>query len=68
MRAILVYRLPEEQDAYDAAMQGRAAKALIWDIDQRLRSVLKHGDPSEETAALCEELRAMIREEPGIVE
>ena len=68
MRAILVYRLPEEQDAYDAAMQGRAAQALIWDIDQRLRSVLKHGDPSEETAALCEELRQMIREEPGLGE
>lgn len=68
MRAILVYRLPEEQDAYDAAMQGRAAKALIWDIDQRLRSVLKHGEPSTETAALCEELRAMIAEEPGLLE
>ena len=63
-----MFRLPQEQSEFDAAMQGQAAKSLIWDIDQRLRSVLKHGDPSEETAALCEELRQMIREEPGLVE
>lgn len=68
MRAILTFRLPQEQDEFDAAVQGRAAKALIWDLDQRLRSVLKHGDPSEETASLCEELRQMIRDEPGLIE
>jgi hypothetical protein len=32
----------------------------LWDIDQRCRSLLKHGDPSDETARLAEEIRGMI--------
>jgi hypothetical protein len=35
--------------------------ATIWEIDQRLRSLVKHGEPSEETARLAEEIREMIR-------
>ena len=56
------YRLPEEQNDYDAARLGRQMVATLWEIDQWCRSLLKHGDPSEETARLAEELREMIRE------
>lgn len=63
-RAILVYRLPDEEVEHRAALQGQAAKACLWEIDQRLRSLLKHGSPSEETARLAEEIRGMIRESP----
>ena len=56
------YRLPDEQGDYDAARLGRQMVSTIWEIDQHLRSLLKHGDPSEETAALAEEIRAMIRD------
>ena len=54
------YSLPDEQSEYDAARLGSAACRTLWDIDQRLRSLLKHGDPSEETARLAKEIRAMI--------
>ena len=54
------YSLPDEQHDYDAARLGRDACGTLWDIDQRLRSLLKHGDPSEETERLAEEIRAMI--------
>ena len=57
------YRLPDEQSEYDAARLGSAACGCLWDIDQRLRSLLKHGNPSDETAALAEELRQMIRDQ-----
>lgn len=57
------YRLPDEQAEYDAARLGSAACGTLWDIDQRLRSLLKHGSPSDETAALAEELRQMIRDQ-----
>jgi hypothetical protein len=30
------------------------------EIDERCRSLLKHGDPSDETARLVEEIRGMI--------
>jgi phenylpyruvate tautomerase PptA (4-oxalocrotonate tautomerase family) len=56
------YTLPDEQHEYDAARLGRAACGTLWDIDQGLRSLLKHGEPSEQTAKLAEEIREMIRE------
>ena len=61
-RATLSFKLPEEEAEFNAARQGREAKRVLWDIDQRLRSLLKHGEPGEETAKLAEELRDMIRD------
>jgi hypothetical protein len=60
----LRYRLPDEQAEYDAARQGAEAKSVLWDIDQRLRSLLKHGEPGKEAAALAEEIRRMIWDSP----
>lgn len=60
------YSLPDEQHDYDCARVGQAACGTLWDIDQRLRSLLKHGDPSEAEAKLAEEIRQMIRD--GCVE
>ena len=58
--ATLRYRLPDEQDEFDAARLGSKALTTLWEIDQRCRSLLKHGDPSDETARLAEEIRGMI--------
>lgn len=58
--ATLRYRLPDEQAEFDAARTGAEARRVLWDIDQRCRSLLKHGEPSEETRLLAEEIRAMI--------
>jgi hypothetical protein len=60
--ATLRFNLPEEQADFDAARLGRQMAATLWEIDQRCRSLLKHGDPSEETAALAEEIRQMLRD------
>lgn len=60
--ATLRFTLPDEQHEFDAARCGAEAKRVLWDIDQRLRSLLKHGDPSDETAELAEEIRGMIRD------
>lgn len=54
------YSLPDEQADYDAARLGRDACAALWEIDRRLRGLLKHGDPSSETRQLAEEIRQMI--------
>lgn len=58
--AILKFTLPEDQGDFDAAIKGRDALLALWEIDQRLRSLLKHGDPNEETRRLAEEVREMI--------
>lgn len=60
MKATLEFDLPDEQGEFDAARLGHKALTTLWDIDQRCRSLLKHGDPSDETARLAEEIRGMI--------
>lgn len=54
------YRLPDEHAEFDAARLGSEALQVLWQIDQRLRSLLKHGEPSNETKQLAEEIRSLI--------
>jgi hypothetical protein len=58
--ATLRYRLPDEQGEFDAARLGSKALITLWEIDQRCRSLLKHGDPTPEQARLAQDIRAMI--------
>ena len=66
MQAILKFTLPDEQGDFDAARLGRAALAALWQIDQRCRSLIKHGEPTDEERRLAQEIRAMI--EPELLE
>jgi hypothetical protein len=65
---ILRFRLPDEQTELNAAMQGRDAKSAIWAVDQHCRSILKHGEPSEDERRHLEEIREMLRERPGLLD
>lgn len=65
---ILRYRLPEEQVEYNAAMQGSAAKAAIWEVDQYCRTILKHGEPSDDERRHLDRIRDMLRERPGLLD
>jgi hypothetical protein len=60
MKATLEFDLPDDQGEYDAARLGRQALLTLWEIDQRCRSLIKHGDPTPEAARLAEEIRGMI--------
>jgi hypothetical protein len=60
MIATLRFTLPDEQAEYDSARLGSEARQTLWQIDQRLRSLMKYGAPCGETRILCDELRAMI--------
>ena len=60
MKATLEFDLPEDQGEFDAARLGRQALATLWEFDQRCRSLLKHGEPGDETRRLAEEIRGMI--------
>jgi len=60
MKAVLEFDLPEDQGEFDAARLGREALSTLWEIDQRCRSLLKHGEPTDEERTLAEEIRAMI--------
>lgn len=58
--ATLTFDLPEEQGEFDAARLGAEAKRVLWEIDQRCRSLCKYGEPTTEERRLAEEIRAMI--------
>lgn len=60
--ATLRFTLPDEQAEFDAARLGAEARSVLWDIDQRCRNLVKHGNPSDDAAELAEEIRGMIRD------
>jgi hypothetical protein len=60
MIATFRFNLPEEQGDFDAARLGRRALLTLWEIDQKCRSLLKYGEPTEAETRLAEEIRAMI--------
>ncbi len=60
MIATLRFRLPDDQGEYEAARLGRQALTTLWEIDQRCRGLIKHGEPTEAEERLAEEIRAMI--------
>ena len=60
MKATLTFSLPDEQGEFDAARLGSKALTTLWEIDQKCRSLLKHGDPTPEARKLAEEIRGMI--------
>ncbi len=45
MRATLSFKLPEEQEEFDMAMQAASLNAALDKLDNSLRSVTKHEDP-----------------------
>ena len=65
---ILRYRLPDDQADFTAAMQGRDAKTVLWNVDQYCRNILKHCAQSKETHAHLEWIRDMLREFPGLLD
>ena len=58
--ATLRFDLPDEQGDFDAARLGRSALSALWEIDQRCRSLLRHGEPTPEEGRLAQEIRALI--------
>jgi hypothetical protein len=62
--ATLEFDLPEEQPEFSAAIHGGTAKLVLWDIDQRCRSLVKYNDAaSDDARRLAEEIRDMIPSE-----
>jgi hypothetical protein len=65
MQAILRFDLgdPDDERLHRYALAGRDALIALEVIDNRCRSILKHGEPSEETERVLEEIRSLIPHE-----
>ena len=67
-KVILEFDSVEEQDDIKSALDGYKWKLAMWDLDQKLRSTVKHGqkfsgtgDASSEEIDVCDKLREEIR-------
>jgi hypothetical protein len=72
MKAILEFYLPEENNDFQAAINGENYKSAIWDFDQLLRSELKYKELSDETYKALkwcrEELRKILEQDNLFIE
>ena len=59
-RAILSFELPEDQNEYKMCNMSADMWDTLYDVDNFLRSRLKHADMSEDAQKLAEEVRDMI--------
>jgi hypothetical protein len=57
MKAKITFNLPDEESEFKDAINGNAYKAVIWEIDQYLRSQLKHEEMSDETSERVLQIR-----------
>ena len=63
MKATLEFQLPEDQNEHIRAIHAGAAWSALYEIDNTLRNLLKHGDYRYKTV---EELATAIREEARV--
>ena len=64
MKATLTFNLPEEQYEYDAANKGVKALAIINELDEHLRSILKYEEGhSDATYEMVQRIRDFLRAE-----
>lgn len=60
---ILEFNLPEEQAEFRNAVRADLMASAMWDIQQAVRNVLKHGEPSiERYFKALEEIREIAAE------
>jgi hypothetical protein len=59
--ATLRYKLPDEEHEYRRADPWRSCDTnAVAHVDQHCRGAIKHGDVSQETARLLQQIREMI--------
>ena len=60
MQATLTFNLPEDDAEHKHALKGIEYYSCLWDIDQRMRSLLKHGNDYSNVEVLAQDIRDMI--------
>ena len=62
MRAMIEYKLPDDNANYQASVMAMDMYDALWQIDQTLRNKLKHTELSDDAVRIAEEVRDMIAE------
>ena len=62
MRAMIEYKLPDDNAHYQASVMAMDIYDVLWQIDQTLRNKLKHTELSDDAVRMAEEVRDIIAE------
>lgn len=57
MTAKLTFNLPSDEVEFQDAINGNRYRAVIWEMDQYLRSQLKHQELTDEVQEKVQEIR-----------
>jgi len=60
MKGILTFNLPEDEMEFRMAQDGGKYKAVIQDLDEHMRSVVKHTEKPEEYKNACADMRTIM--------
>lgn len=63
MKATLTFDLPDENTEFKLAINGHNYYSVLWNVDQKLRGLIKHGDITDEQYKIYDNIRDMIRVE-----
>jgi hypothetical protein len=59
----LTFSLPDERTEHMCAVHGGDLHAILWDINARLRQLIKHGGVDQLTSLqVAEEIQGMVRD------
>lgn len=62
MKATLTFDLPEDKSDFVLATRGGDVYWAVWNFDQELRNMLKHGDLPEDIYQVYERARDMLHQ------
>ena len=62
MKALLEFDLPAEYSEFRQHMDGPSAFSVLWEVDQRLRSLIKYGQLSELEETRLQEIRDFLHQ------
>lgn len=62
MKASLEFELPVEYSEFRACLDGPDALSVLWEVDQRLRSLIKYGELAESAEDALQDVRDFLHE------
>jgi hypothetical protein len=62
MKVVLEFDLPEDEYYFQAAINGKKLKGISYDYDEKLRSIIKYNDLTDEEYQTYQKCRDIFRQ------
>lgn len=62
MEAILKFNLPEDSEEFKDAQNGWRWRSVLWELDQWIRSEVKHGEGIKDGDQVREKIREFLED------